>query len=85
MDFHRPRRSFYLDTGASQLVQSLSLMLDRAVHRRNLLDAAQEGLQGTVDHFPGDAAGVSGCDHFAFGIKGSGGDPEPDCHDVSFG
>ena len=70
-------------TLARQLVESFALVLERRVHRRNLLNLAPKTLQRPFDIGSGDIRDRASLDDLALGIAGGGGFAQLDAHPVT--
>ena len=85
VDFDAAGFPLHFDAGAGQLVEPLPVHLYRAVHRRHLVDDADERLQRRFDVVPRNAVGATHGGDFALGIVGCGGLAQLYIHPVALG
>src|SRR5206468_7959114 len=70
IDAHRARGALDLDAGAGVFVQRLAVALEGRVHRRDLLDHADEAVAGGLQSPAVDGDAREGSHDFAFAVAG---------------
>ena len=70
VDRHAARLALDLDAGARVFVERLAVALERRVHRRHLLDRADESRAGALQRCAVDGDVGHGPDHLAFAVAG---------------
>ena len=84
MNGNGARFALYGDAFARQFVQTLSVVLDRGVHGRQLLDLPAETGQNLLYVFTPDVPRRRGFNHLAFGIRGFRGLAKTHPHHIGF-